>query len=48
LFSVFCFLGSLIPLKMSSLKCFNKLVVIYHFKYTSGQSGQRPKLCILR
>ena len=46
LFSVFCFLCSLIPLKKSSLKCFNKLVVIYHFKYTRGQSGQRPKLSI--
>ena len=46
LFSVFCFLCSLIPLKTSSLKCFNKFVVIYQLKYTRGQSGQRPKLCI--
>jgi hypothetical protein len=32
LFSVFCFLGSLIPLKMSSLKCFNKLVIISNIR----------------
>ena len=49
---VFCILFYMqfdwqIPLKKSSRKCFNKFVVIYHFKYTWGQSGQRPKLCIL-
>jgi hypothetical protein len=47
LFSVFCILCILIPLKKSSLKCFNKFVVIYHFKCTWGKSGQRLKLCIL-
>ena len=50
-FSVFCFLCSLIPLKKSSLKCFNKFVVHLSFQIYGegggGVSGQRPKLCIL-